>query len=336
MARETYQRLANLAVPTDYNIVSDGVQWEYRNKIEYSFADDASGRPVFAFHERGQYWQVMQFEQCDLASAAINATAKKVLAWIQKNNWKSALLKNLVVRSNRQGETIAALFINEKSVVPELPARDERWCGFAVYYSFPLTPAAVPTALLANNGENFLIETVAGAKLRYGLNSFFQVNVSMFERAAADIQKFIPIGSTVIDYYAGVGSIGLSLGQRADKLLIVENNAEAVGYAEENVKQNKRANAEVKLVAAEQATSLLTSDATVIVDPPRAGLDKNFVAAVLERRPQRLVYLSCDLATQARDLKALSSSFKPIFFGLYNFFPRTPHIEGLVVLDRVG
>lgn len=333
IGKETYQRVGGLQF-NDLKIVSNDESFHYRNKIEYSFTNTEEGKAIFAFHERGQYWGVHRLKNCALATEAINETAEKVLAWINAENIPVTELKNLVVRSNVKGETIAALFIKTKRRCPNFPERSTAWKGFHVYYSNPLSPAAVPTELLRTDGDAFLIETIGGTKLRYGLLSFFQVNVPIFEKAVEDIRRFTADATEVVDYYAGVGTIGLTVAQKSQSLKLVENNAEAAMFAEENRLLNNLEHAEVRLVAAENETSYITKTATVIVDPPRAGLDKRMVRALLETKPKRIIYLSCDLATQARDCKELVAEYTPVFSQLYNFFPRTPHIEGLIVLDR--
>jgi hypothetical protein len=92
---------------------------------------------------------------------------------------------------------------------------------------------------------------------------------------------------------------------------------------------------EARCVPAEKMTELITSDKIVIVDPPRAGLHENVVARFLSEKPERIIYLSCNLSTQARDIKLLSEVYKVVFIKLYNFFPRTPHVEALVVLEKI-
>ncbi len=333
IAKETYQRVGGLQFD-DLTIVSDDEPFHYRNKIEYSFATTAEGKAIFAFHERGQYWAVHHLKNCALATHAINETAEKVLNWINTEGVPPDSIKNLVVRSNTKGETIAALFIKNKPKYLSFPERSGAWKGFHIYYSNPLSPAAVPTELLRTDGDIYLIETIQGTKLRYGLLSFFQVNVPIFEKTLDVMRQYTENAKEVVDYYAGVGSIGLSIAGKSQSLKLVENNAEAAMLAEENRVLNNLEHAEVHLMPAENETSFITSTATVIVDPPRAGLDKRMVRALLEAKPERILYLSCDLATQARDCKELVLEYTPIFSQLYNFFPRTPHIEGLIVLER--
>ncbi|MBP7992343.1 MAG: class I SAM-dependent RNA methyltransferase, partial [Candidatus Magasanikbacteria bacterium] len=206
---------------------------------------------------------------------------------------------------------------------------------FYLYYSTHKSPASVPTELLYSEGQDYLIATILGTQLKFGLLSFFQINIPIFTEAVKDIAAFIGPKDSVLDFYSGVGAISLPLAKNRPRTILVESNPEAVEYAKQNIALNNLTNAEAHCMPAEKITELIDSDSTIIVDPPRAGLHDKVTLALLNKRPPRIVYLSCDLATQARDVQRLSESYKPIFIKLYNFFPRTPHIEGLVVLERI-
>lgn len=335
-AIEAYQRLGNVVVPAYTEIFSDGVEYGYRNKLEFSFTTDAEGKVSLGFHERGSLWRSAAVTGCALGTSAINATAEKIVAWLRQQAVSPLALKSVVIRSNTKGETVAALFIKDRIVVTKYPERNSHWLGFQIFYSNPLSPASVPTESIYNDGPTFLTESVNGRKLKYGSLSFFQVNVPVFRQAITDIGTFIDPGSSVVDYYSGVGSIGLPLADKCAKLTLVESNPEAVQYANSNITANNISNAKALLAAAENDTSHITHDSIIILDPPRIGLHKKVIEALLEIKPRRIVYLSCDIATHARDIALLSVGYKPAHWKLYNFFPRTPHTESLVVMDRIG
>ena len=135
----------------------------------------------------------------------------------------------------------------------------------------------------------------------------------------------------VIDLYSGVGSIGLTIG--GDDVTLVEINEHAVREMRENISRLGK-NATAVLAPSEKALDYIASDATVIVDPPRAGMHADVIAKLLEVAPERIIYLSCNPVTQARDVALLSASYGIRAHEGYNFFPRTPHIEHLVILDK--
>ncbi len=332
IAVETYQRVAGVA-PDEIALAFDEREYGYRNKIEYSFALTPEGAVSLSFFERGRHFR-SPISPCQLATPAINTLAEKILLWIREEKIPIRSLKSLIIRSNRGGETLAALFIKDRLTLK--PPLFESSCrGFHIYYSDHRSPASIISDTLFSSGDDFLSEQIDAISVRYGLNSFFQVNTPLFEMALADIKNFV-VGEKSIDYFSGVGSIGLPLAAVGKEVTLIELNAEAVNFAKKNIQTNQLKNVQALLSPAEKALEYIIDSATIIVDPPRAGLDKKFVQAIVEKKPRRVIYLSCDLATQARDLKFLATHYKPVFWRLYNFFPRTPHIEGLIVLDPRG
>ena len=149
--------------------------------------------------------------------------------------------------------------------------------------------------------------------------------------ALQDMARFINTNK-VVDMYSGVGTIGLSIAFDR-KLTLVETDANAFSELMNNVAASG-SNALAIHAKSEEALEYITSDATIIVDPPRAGLDNRVVGRMLDVEPQRIIYLSCNPATQARDVAMLMTKYRIVHSQPFNFFPRTPHIENLVVLDR--
>jgi len=129
-----------------------------------------------------------------------------------------------------------------------------------------------------------------------------------------------------------VGSIGLTIGK--NNLTMVEINPFAVDEMKRNIKSlGKEEYTKAILAPSEKALEYISTDSNLIVDPPRAGMDKKVCQKILESEPSRIIYLSCNPATQARDTALLSQKYKITYTRGYNFFPRTPHIENLLVLD---
>lgn len=137
----------------------------------------------------------------------------------------------------------------------------------------------------------------------------------------------------VVDLYSGVGTIGLTIG--GDNVTLVEVNEHAVREMQQNIKKLGKSGAKAVLAASENALDYISGDATIIVDPPRAGLHERVIAKLLETAPQRIIYLSCNPVTQARDVALLAEKYGIRHHQGYNFFPRTPHIEHLVVLEKI-
>lgn len=334
MSIETYRKVGGLDLEPDIFYLDD---WQigYRNKMEYSFIEGADGKTMsLAFFNRGEHGRAAH-DGCILADPAINETAKIALDWVNNHRIPYRSLKSLIVRSNNAGETIAALFIKDKMEFTNYPTPAGKFLGFQIYFSKYNSPASVPTESLYKNGQDFLVAEIMGTKLKFGLLSFFQVHIPVFEEALKDMSGFIAAGDRAIDFYAGVGAISLPLRDRLVSCALVDNNSEAIAYARENIKLNKAKNFSAECVAAENITDLIEADKILILDPPRAGLHQDVTAAILAKKPKKIIYLSCNLSTQARDLKALiEGGYKIKFSHLYNFFPRTPHVEGLIVLAK--
>jgi 23S rRNA (uracil1939-C5)-methyltransferase len=157
----------------------------------------------------------------------------------------------------------------------------------------------------------------------------------VFDAALTDIATFTSPKDALLDFYAGVGAIGIPISKNRDSLTLVESNEDAIHFATKNITANDLKQARIQGVPAEFATDAIDDTSVLIVDPPRAGLHPKVISRILLKKPPRIIYLSCGLDTQARDLALLSEAYRPVFYRLYNFFPRTPHIEGLVVLERV-
>lgn len=338
IATETYQHIGKMALNSGLDIFGNNQLYGYRNKIEFSFYeyndDDQTGKGVtLAFFQRGQKYKVPVVASL-LAEPVINNVAQQILEWINDNNLTRYNLKTLIVRSNGKGEAIAALFLKDHLKFHSYPNLDEKLTGFHIYYSNPQSPASVPTELIYSAGQNYLIATIQDTKLKFGLLGFFQVNISVFEQALKEISQWIPENKPLIDFYAGVGAISLPLSKHFTSALLVDNNEEAIQYAHDNIALNNIKNCTAELIAAENITAVITSEHTVVVDPPRAGLHKDVTEKLLREKPHTIIYLSCNLSTQARDIQLLQTAYTVEFMKLYNFFPRTPHIEGLCVLKR--
>jgi 23S rRNA (uracil1939-C5)-methyltransferase len=144
------------------------------------------------------------------------------------------------------------------------------------------------------------------------------------------MKEWITPDIATVDMYSGVGTIGLTIG--GDNVKLVEINEHAVREMERNIAQLGK-DATAVLAASENALEHITSDRTIIVDPPRAGLHEDVIERLLEEKPQRIIYLSCNPVTQARDVARLTQTYGVKAHRGYNFFPHTPHIEHLVVLD---
>lgn len=319
----------------NFEIIHDDKLFGYRNKMEFSFYADDNDIIHLSFHKRGSKG-VIPIESCELAHPSINEVAGTIVEWVNEVKIQRRSLKTLILRSNEQGEVIAALFIKDELGFDLLPTLNDKLLGFSIFFSNPKSPASVPTKLLYEKGQNYLTDKIFGKELQFGLLSFFQVNIPLFEKALELIQKMIPENSEVLDLYSGVGSISLPISEKMKHCTLVEINEEAVGFANENINANNIENCDAICMPSEKVTEIITSEKIVILDPPRAGLHPNVIKKLNETKPRKIIYLSCNPVTQMRNIAEVIDGFKITCIQPFNFFPRTPHIENLIVLERVN
>lgn len=317
---------AHMGLPS-FSMTTAGSDWQYRNKMEYSFWGDEDGLHL-ALHARGSHRKNI-VKGSELAIPAVDTAARAVLAELQKQDIRAGDLKTIIVRCSQDGRAVASLFVKPTEFIElEKPSGLQ---GLRVYHSNPKSPASVPTKLLYEKGDALLRDTLLGRPFAYDSDSFFQVNIPIFEQALARIKERFANEKEIVDMYAGTGSIGLSVATH--KVDLIESDPATAAMARLNAEETN-IDAEVIEAPSEKVLEYITSDTPLIFDPPRAGLHDNVVNRVLEAPPPRIAYLSCNPATHARDLAKLQAAYSITYFEAFNFFPHTPHIETLAILDR--
>lgn len=322
--------LHNMVLPDPIEVYSDGVEYGYRNKVEFSFWYEADTDLLsLAFFRRGSHGK-LPVNGTSLASEAINSHAAKVLSVLNTLKIDGRTLKTLLIRSDRRGGVAWQLYVKDELFdVERFMAHFDDTENGEVIYSNPQSPASVITKRLSDRAKP-LADTILDTPFNYATEGFFQINLPVYEQALKDMQEWVIEGQETVDLYSGVGSIGLTIG--GDAVTLVELNEHAVREMERNIAELGKKATPV-LAASEQALEYIASDKTIIVDPPRAGLHEAVVERLLEEKPRRIIYLSCNPVTQARDVEKLTKEYGIKAHRGYNFFPHTPHIEHLVVLD---
>lgn len=323
--------LHDIVLPGAIEVFSDKKILNYRNKVEFSFWWDNDREELdLAFFRRGTKGKI-PVGGTSLARPEINRLALAVRDLLRERGVAARDLKTLMIRTNQTGQVAFQLYVKDRHCQPlnqadleSLPA-----IGGQVIYSDPKSPASTVSKVLASFGEVKLSDEVLGHRFSYAINGFFQVNLPVYEQALKDMKSYLS-KRPLLDLYAGVGSIGLSIGPSHTTL--VEIDETAVNEMKNNI-QSSDSPATAILAASEKALDYISAASDIIVDPPRAGLHKDVVNKLLAEKPPRIIYLSCNPVTQARDVALLADSYGIRAHQGYNFFPRTPHIEHLVVLD---
>ncbi|WP_338503169.1 class I SAM-dependent RNA methyltransferase [Candidatus Minimicrobia sp. QA0096] len=332
--------LHNITLPEKIKVFSDGVEFNYRNKVEFSWFgdktdDDEKETLDLAFFKRGGKGKVI-VDGTSLAHPSINKLAIEIRNLLLEKPIVARQLKTLLIRSDQQGNAVWQLYVKDK--IENLISDDEAKLlsakGGEIIYSDPKSPASRITERLNKLGDTTLSDTILGVAFNYACEGFFQVNIPVYEKALSDMKAWIDCSEKMptLDLYSGVGTIGLTIG--GDDVTLVEINEHAVAEMQRNITKLNRPNAKAILAPSEKSLEYITGEQIVIVDPPRAGLHADVTNRLLETEPPRIIYLSCNPVTQARDVSLLQEKYEIAHHQGYNFFPRTPHIEHLVVLDK--
>lgn len=328
--------LHDIVLPEPIEIYSNNQQFGYRNKIEFSFWwDKELGRLDLAFFRRGTHGK-LPVNGTSLANDAINTAACNMRNLLrQQKGVQAYMLKTVIVRCDAKGNVALQLYVKDA----EFPAFTDKQLetlgvtGFELIFSNPKSPASVITERIQAWGETTLTDEILGVPFTYAVEGFFQINIPVYTQALTDMKEWVVTDKPTVDLYSGVGTIGLTIG--GDNVTMVEINEHAVREMKRNITALERENAVKAILApSEAALEHITSDATIVVDPPRAGLHEDVINKLLETKPERIIYLSCNPVTQARDVMRLADVYGVRSHRGYNFFPRTPHIEHLVVLDK--
>jgi 23S rRNA (uracil1939-C5)-methyltransferase len=315
-------------------------RWRYRNKFEYSFGE-RDGELVLGFHPRGSWAEVIDAEDCLLASERNNAARNQLRDWARREaippydrRTRDGVLRNLVVRDGRRTAQVQTRLVTSAASFSRPPV------DLHTVIEGTGDGTAGPTGVL---GEEFLEEELDGLRFRISHAAFFQTNTEMAERLYGIAADFAELAGAerVFDLYCGIGTISLVLARNAGEVWGVEGVAEAIGDAEHNATRNRIAN--VRFVAADVRLGVrpLLEQAglpdVVVVDPPRAGLSRKIVRRVIECRAPRIVYVSCNPTTLAPNASELAAAgytlrrVKPV-----DMFPQTPHVECVALFENAA
>ena len=334
-------------------IVSCAAPDRYRNKAQYPVTAGENG-PHAGFYAVHSH-RVIEQDDCLLQPAVFSALVETVLAWARENGVApydetagTGLLRHIYIRHGKQtGELMVCLVCTSG----KLPAADK-----LVAAILAAAPQVVSISVNLNRkdtnvvlgkegfvlyGTESITDTLCGMTFSMSPLSFYQVNRDQAEilYTIAATEAALTGTETVLDLYCGTGTIGLSMASKAGRIIGVEVVPEAIEDAKQNAARNGVHNARFLCADAAAAAKQLKSEGlapdVVIVDPPRKGCDESVLATIAEMNPCRIVYVSCDPATLARDCKRLAElGYTVRRVTPVDMFPRTSHVESVVRLDR--
>lgn len=287
------------------NIIESDNKLNYRNKLILHVENNKLG----LIDEDNKIFNI---DECYLVNKSIN----NIIGYIKSLNICNG---KVLIRSNDKDELLISIDTKDKI---DLKNINDNIKG-----------------IILNNkviyGEDYFIETINNLKFKVSYNSFFQINRSINSKLFDIINDNINNNDKVLDLYCGVGSIGINASLKASKVLGIDNLESNIKDANENKKINSIKNIEFIYGDASIFLKYVDKDIdTIIVDPPRNGLNKFTLKNLMDYKPKKLIYVSCDPFTLVRDLKELISIYELDKYYLLDMFPYTHHIESLMVLER--
>lgn len=325
----------------------------YRNKVQFP-VQEQDGRPVAGFFS-GKTHRVIPVRHCRIQPDCADAIRGAVLAWMEQYHLRAydeqthtGYIRHIYIRFGAEsGQLLVCIVANcaqlpkKKQLVAALLAAEP---GITTIVFSPNTKkgnTVLGTEFHPLYGDGTITDTLCGLQFRLSAPAFYQVNHAQAERLYEKAVQLAGLtgNETVLDLYCGTGTITLCLARHAKKAIGVEIVPQAIEDAKFNAAQNGMENAEFFCMDAGQAAKMLADRRTrpdvIVVDPPRKGVSADVIEAIGTMAPQRVVYVSCDPATLARDLKLLTAvGYTLQTAEAFDLFPRCAHVETVVLLSR--
>lgn len=326
----------------------------YRNKVQFPVSPGKAGAAIGFYRPRSH--DVIDVDDCLLQPKAAAGLRRAVKAWMAQcqvppydENARKGLVRHLYVRTNQAGQALCCLVINGKklphgrTLIDLLQQAVPGLVGVVVNINTRDTNVILGQEYFTLWGQDYLEETLCGLAFRLSVPSFFQVNRAQTERLYALALDFAGLtgNETVLDLYCGIGTISLVMAKRAGKVIGAEIVPQAIQDARQNARRNGVGNADFFCGDAGEIAFRLAQEGirpqVVCVDPPRKGLQPEVPAIIAGMAPERIVYVSCDPATLARDLKRFAGlGYRAVRVQSVDLFPRTAHVETVVAMSKIG
>lgn len=364
---DALKRIAKVELPEISPIKGSIKEWEYRNKMEYTFSnrkwltkeqmesgevfDDRDGA---GFHISGAFDKVLDIEKCYLQDDISNRIRKFVKDYGRENGLsfydlreQHGLLRTMMIRIASTGEIMVVMSFGEnnpeqiKLVLDALSRQFPEITSLLYVINLKANDTITDQEILLHSGKEYIEEEMEGLKFRVGPKSFYQTNSLQAYELYKVAREFAGLSGNelVYDLYTGTGTIANFVSRKAGHVIGIEYVPEAIEDAKINSAINGITNTEfyagdMKNVLTDEFIAEHGRPEVMIVDPPRAGMHDDVVKVILNAEPQRIVYVSCNPATQARDLALLDCKYKVTAVQPVDMFPHTHHVENVVKLER--
>lgn len=361
------QRIGHLDLPETTPILGSKEQYFYRNKMEFSFSDsrwltqeeinsdiEIEDRNALGFHIPGMWDKILDIKKCHLQEDPSNAIRLETKNFANKNGLtffnprrQEGLLRTLMIRTSSTGEIMVLVqFFEENKEHRELLLNHLK-------ETFPEITALLYVINSKGNdtiydqevicfaGRDHIFEEMEGLHFKINAKSFYQTNSAQAYELYKVARDFAGLtgDELVYDLYTGTGTIAQFIAKNAKKVVGVESVPEAIDDAKSNALHNKISNAEffvgdMKNVFNNAFIEAHGQPDVIITDPPRDGMHKQVVEQLLQVAPPKIVYVSCNSATQARDLALMKDTYEVTRVQPVDMFPQTHHVENVVLLEK--
>lgn len=362
------RRIGHLELPEIEPILGSKKQYFYRNKMEFSFSDsrwltldeinsdeDITDKNALGFHIPGMWDKILDIKKCHLQrdpSNAIRLAARNFalangLSFFNPRN-QHGLLRTLMIRTASTGELMVLVQFYEDDAPKRELLLDHLRENFPEITSllYVVNPKQNDTIydqeIVCHSGRDHIFEEMEGLSFKITAKSFYQTNSEQAYELYKITRQFADLkgDELVYDLYTGTGTIAQFVAKKARKVVGIESVPEAIADAKANAARNHIDNVafyvgDMKNVFNEQFIAENGVPDVIITDPPRDGMHKDVVRQILNIAPKKVVYVSCNSATQARDLALMKDSYRVARVQPVDMFPQTHHVENVVLLEKI-
>jgi 23S rRNA (uracil1939-C5)-methyltransferase len=363
--RDSLERIGKVDPGTIHPVLGSDKRTGYRNKLEFTFSnsrwltrreietgDTNLERRALGFHIPGKFDKVLDIDQCYLQPEPSNAVRNFVRQYAREKDLdffdlvrQEGLLRNLIIRNNLAGEVmvIFSFFRNDGEAIRDLLNLTADNYPQITSLMYVINPKANDTLqeldLNLFRGKDHLIEQMDGLQFRISPKSFFQTNPTQALHLYRIVLDWAALTGreTVYDLYTGTGTIALFLARHCKKVIGIEYVEDAIDDAIQNAALNGIGNTaffagDIRRLLQESFFNEHGFPDVLVTDPPRTGMHEDVIRSILSTAPRRIVYVSCNPATQARDLKMLDERYRVTACQPVDMFPHTHHVENVALL----
>ncbi|MDA7558159.1 23S rRNA (uracil(1939)-C(5))-methyltransferase RlmD [Flavobacteriaceae bacterium] len=360
-------RIGHLKLPEVTPILASEQHYFYRNKMEFSFSDsrwltpdeinsnkDITDKNALGFHIPGMWDKILDIKTCHLQGHSSNDIRNSVKNFAIDNNLKffnprnqSGFLRTLMIRTSSIGEIMVVLqfFKDDKSqrelILHHIASDFPNINSLQYVINEKGNDTIYDQQIHCFKGRDFILEKMEGLSFKINAKSFYQTNSQQAYELYKIARNFAGLtgNELVYDLYTGTGTIAQFVAKNAKKVIGIEAVPEAIEAAKENALLNQIDNVEfhvgdMKTIFNSQFIKNHGTPDVLITDPPRDGMHKNVVNQILNIAPNKIVYVSCNSATQARDLALMDSKYEVSKIQSVDMFPQTHHVENVVLLTK--